>query len=356
MKALLVYEDGSKEYTAIHKSFHEGLKEDFEVVLHEFRQISDFRLFNRVFNRIPFCKMNYDLLQNRSFISRVKTEMPDIVFIIKGNPIFRKSLKKIREDLHGIKIFNFNPDDPFNPRVTSAHARSSFDLIDCYFIWSKKLIPKLLQAGVKDCSYFPFAVDPLLIYEFPEDCAYKYPVSFIGNADKERVEFVDELIQHTDPGILHLFGDGWNAFADRVHIHPQKRGLDYLRTIKESKIVLNALRNQNRDSINMKTFEIPAAKGFMVHEWSSQAMNYFISDKEAVFYKDVKELADIISYYLRHTEIREQIKSDGHKKASSECYTYRSQCATVTKKAYMIENSPKLQEINVDNFENESPE
>ena len=86
-----------------------------------------------------------------------------------------------------------------------------------------------------------------------------------------------------------------------------------------SKIHLNFLREQNRDSNNVRTFEIPGFGGFLLTQRSrEQAEELFVEGSEIACFETEAELREKIAYYLEHDRERLEIAERGHARAVRE--------------------------------------
>jgi spore maturation protein CgeB len=83
------------------------------------------------------------------------------------------------------------------------------------------------------------------------------------------------------------------------------------------------LRKQNKDSINMRTFEIPAAGGFMFHEVSSEAKHFFTPNEEVVYFSNVQELVNLCQVYLNDEVSRKKLIANSTKKINQGIYSYQ---------------------------------
>ena len=91
-----------------------------------------------------------------------------------------------------------------------------------------------------------------------------------------------------------------------------------------SKINLNVLRTQNKGSHNMRTFDIPACGGFMLHEYSDEVVDFFEPGKEMDTFKSAEECLDKIQYYLKNESVREKIALNGYNKVINSDFNYLS--------------------------------
>ena len=114
-------------------------------------------------------------------------------------------------------------------------------------------------------------------------------------------------------------------------------GKEYAKAIQASAINLAILTEGNKeassgDLITARTFEIPAAGGFMLHERTEEAVQYFADEKECAFFSDADDLAAKIDYYLRHSDDRDVIATAGRQRALSSGYSVDARVETVLAK------------------------
>lgn len=252
------------------------------------------------------------------FLKFIKENDITHIIVIKGSYILPETINEIKS--RGIVIVNFNPDNPYNKVRASANdiIREGIPHYNYYFIWSKEICKRINHATKSNKAvYLPFAVDKSLI-DFQPDfnhTNFKYQVAFGANADKERIVQIQTLFKKDKTILkdLFVFGSGWENFKD-VHSREIK-GKDYFKTIAQSKINLNFLRKQNKGAHNLRTFEIPACGGFMLHEYSQEAMELFKADEQAVYFLSIEECLDKIKFYLKHDEVRLKIAQNGYTQA-----------------------------------------
>lgn len=289
---------------------------------------------NRYINRVVFPYVAR--IMNKKLLEMVKNYNPELIFILKGQWLFPETLKKIKDNTQAL-FFILNPDDPFNLNrgASSKFIRNSIPIYDVYFIWSKVLMSRLKNAGARQVEYLPFAYDSKLHYPFTltdEDKRnYDYDVVFIGNWDEEREMWLSELKGHN----LAIWGsDYWvkrckcrflkSCWKGKIVI-----GEEMSRIIQCAKINLNILRLQNKKSHNMRTFEIPACSGFMLHERSVEANEFFKEGKEAEYFDSAIELKDKIRFYLSNDNFRKEIARAGYEKCMKSGYLYADRAKQV---------------------------
>jgi spore maturation protein CgeB len=268
-------------------------------------------------------------VMNKKLLEAVESFNPELIFIHKGQWIFPETLRKIKTNGQAL-LFIFNPDNPFNPNrgASSEFIRNSIPIYDIYFIWSKALIPRLEQAGARQVDYLPFAADPkfhhLVTLTKEDRQKYSSDVVFIGNFDKERERWLSEL-EGYDLAIWG--GDYWvkrckNKFLRFCWKGKTAIGEEMSKIAQSSKINLNILRLQNKGSHNMRSFEIPACGGFMLHERSDEASGFFKEGEDAAYFDSVKTLRDKIEFYLDYDKERIEIARSGNEKCKNNGYSY----------------------------------
>jgi len=262
---------------------------------------------------------------NYRFIEFVKKSDVNVIFVLKGSNLLPQTLYQIKESFPNKILICFNPDDPFNRGSGGLNIEKSIPLYDQYFIWSNSLVERIKKYGCKNVYYLPFAADTKIIYPYNSDKKV-IDVSFIGNSDKERNTFFmnleREIIgQNLSEFSINIYGNGWNNFK-KIKLNNEIEGDKLLKTFSSTIINLNILRKANKNSINMRTFEIPASGAFMLHEKSYEAAEYFKPGIEADYYSDVRDCLDKIKYYLEHEDIRDKIAKAGYDKIIKYNYSY----------------------------------
>lgn len=328
MHFLFFFDNSGKPYTAIHKSFINALSHNHQISCFEFLGHTSSRFLNKIIWKIDILKKYFNRRVNKKFKKKVASEKPDVLFIIKGNAIKSETLKKIRQHYPHLVLINYNPDSPFNTNSSEKEVEKSIALYDIYCTYSHQLVNQISNAGCKQVLYSPFAVDNKLIYPVKNE-KYLYDISFIGNGDVDRQQKVVNLFANSSLS-LNVFGKTWKK-KPYLNLYTQRNGIEFLKTISQSKININLLRKQNEGSVNMRTFEIPAAGGFMFHEQSEEAMYFFKPDKEAVYFSSKAEFNDKAKFYLKNESIRLKILENGYNKSQLYEFSYKCRMKEVEK-------------------------
>ncbi len=329
MKALCVtflIDYDSKNYTSLSYS----LKRAFEKIGCECDIVSFSvnKYLYKIARVFPYLIDGYLDYHQRRIIQLLQRSKNDVVFVVKGYYLKPETINLIKS--LGKKIICFHPDDPFSTQIGSSNenTRNCIAEYDAYLIWHKGLIDLIKEKGCPNVLYMPFAADTEIIHppkgEYKSDKKEQVDVSFIGNSDEKRRRIIREISSNLNieqDARTAVFGLGWKD-TGAFECHQGVFAEEYLSVMHRSKINLNILRKQNEDAHNMRTFEIPAAGGFMLHEYSEEAAGFFEEGKEAEYFRNSKECTDKIIYYLNNDTEREKIAKAGYNRVISSDYTY----------------------------------
>ena len=258
---------------------------------------------------------------------------PYALLVIKGFYYSPKTIQKIKSNYPSIKVLYFNPDNTFNTwhfGNSNSWIRSSIDKYDIHLTWGRFLFNKLLENGAKKVFHLPFALDINLHKpsmrddDEDEDEGYKSDISFVGSWDEEREWWLSQITDYD----LKIWGNGWNKANKKLKLKWQRKevvGEDFSKVCLNSKININIIRKQNNPAHNMRTFEIPGCKGFVISTRTAEQASIFIEGQDIVCFETPDELRQKINIYLKENELRESIAQNAYNKVISfHTYTERA--------------------------------
>jgi spore maturation protein CgeB len=337
MKLLIIGQEFKKSYTGLADSYYRAFTEiqTIETQIFDLSFNINNYLISKFSNRIDFINKYFIDKVNEELLNKIRLFEPDIVLVIKGANLLPTSIEQIKNILKSSIIACYNPDNPMNLEnkgSTNKNIIESIPLYDVYFNFSNIILKNINKLN-KNVFYIPFAADTKIIYPIEKDCDEKYQcdISFIGDIDEERKNIINQIISFNKNFKLRVYGFNIKT-TQGIDKYNFVEGKEFLCALSFSKINLNILRLQNKQSHNMRTFEIPAAKGFMLHERSEEAMEFFIEGKEAEFFSNPEELNDKADYYLKNEDIREKIALAGYNKIYTANYTYDNQAHNILNK------------------------
>ena len=258
-----------------------------------------YNIKNSLLNRFiwKYFRFIYFILIRKKIIKYLENSNKkyDLIIIFKGiyiNELFILLIKKICDKS---KIINIFPDDPFDidyfKDISNKNVLRTIQYFDHIFIYSKVIIKKLRDKYPKiRFSYLPFGYDSVVHKSLKKKSnnSVNYDLSFVGTADDERYQIIKQL----DEFKIILAGNGWNNYklGKNITYVKEVNFKNFSKLLKRSKVSLNILRKQNKDSHNMKTFEIPSMGGLMITNRTVEQNLYFPENKASLMYGNVREL------------------------------------------------------------------
>ncbi|NOT76617.1 MAG: glycosyltransferase family 1 protein [Cyclobacteriaceae bacterium] len=233
-------------------------------------------------------KINQDL---RDEISR---NIPDAILVFKGMEIFPDTLQWIRAK--GIKIANYNPDNPFifsGKGSGNKNISESISLYDLHFTYNLETKKRLEDEYGAATSWLPFGYDiEKTLYDECEKLGEINELCFVGNPDPDRASFILELTSFDIP--ITVYGHGWNNFINnsKVKIGGFVAGNDLWKILRKYRGQINLMRRHNLDSHNMRTFEVPAIGGIMIAPNTTEHRMFFEDGKEVLLFNDAESCAE----------------------------------------------------------------
>ena len=294
-----------------------------------------------VFNRLGQRMLPYIFLKkiNRDIIRAVESFKPDLIWIFKGMEIFPETLDYAGKK--GIRLVNYNPDHPFFFAASgsgNSFVKNSIPLYDLHLSYSQEILKDLWNSYQVKGKYLPFGFEISdQIYSRASSVPEIEKACFVGCADDERSRVVGLLLKQGIP--VDVYGPGWNKYFKsngKVKVSPGIYNDDLWQVIRSYRLQLNVFRSQNRNSHNMRSFEIPGIGGIMLAPWSDEHVSFFEPGREAYFFKNDDELLRLSQQILamepsRAFEIRQAARQrslrDGYSytERSKKVYAYFSE-------------------------------
>ena len=249
---------------------------------------------------------------------------PDLFFVFKGTHVWRRTIEEIKAG--GTLAVQYYPDTGFVD-----HGKNLIDAIGCYdwiFTTKSAHLDELPgRFGIRNISFLPHAYDRdthLRIKLLNKDIGqYGCDVSFIGNVSSKKLKQMKFLRDRLSGVDLRIWGPSrWSDFdtnGSNVYQGHCVTGLEFAKAICASKINLGLLYEGNSDASSSdkttsRSFEIPACGGFMLHERTSEIMEYFEDGRECGMFSDESELLHKITYYLENGKERKSVAAAGRRR------------------------------------------
>lgn len=265
-------------------------------------------------------------------LREVRRFRPDVLLATGLAPIDGAALAAIGRE--GVRRVNFLTDDPWNPAHRAPWFLATLRHYDT--IWSPRHanLHDLRRAGVGRAEYLPFGYNPAAHWhqEAETDAErreFDVDVLVAGGADRDRIGLLEPIIRRDIR--VGLYGGYWDRYAVT---RPYARGfLDAERLRKatsSARVCLGLVRRANRDGHSMRTFEVPAMRGCLLAERTSDHERLFGPDGETVLYfQSPDEACEKIARLLDRPDERNRLASDAHARVTGGRHAYRDRLAVM---------------------------
>lgn len=267
--------------------------------------------------------------QEREFNDAIKKRIdifrPDFVLVYKGVFVQPETLAYAKSK--GCRLVLFYPD--VSMTAHGDNIPKAIPMYDTVFTTKTFGIKDMQDKyGVNGAVFIPHGFDPEIHRPInvgdEERRIFGCDVSFIGTWSPKKEKWLSHLKEKLPAIDLKIWGDQWNKVSSDV-LNSSIQGMPivgdlYASAIQCSTINLGILSERvsgasSGDLITSRTFHIPGASGFMLHERNEESVLYFEEDTEAAFFDGPEEMAEKTSIFLKDSAGRESIRLAGHERA-----------------------------------------
>jgi spore maturation protein CgeB len=265
---------------------------------------------------------------NARLVKDLEGAEADLVLVLKGQHLMPRTVQRLCESGLG-PVVNYYPDDPFSGHFSSrlTYGVASLAAYDLCLTFARHLMPTYRDAGVRSVAYLPFAADPGLHRPVRAPENPEFDVVFVGNLDSpERVHWLEPLTDYR----LAVFGERTRTEVPRssplrqARFFPPVYGADLAEALSRAAISINILRDQNRFSHNMRSYESLACGAFTLSQRSPELLELFREGEEVVCYETIDELRGQVAYWLPRDAERSRIAQAGLRRVQKETYAERA--------------------------------
>jgi len=276
---------------------------------------------------------------NAAILRAAETFRPDLLLSFKAQYVLAETLRELRG--HGISLYNYYPD-------TSAFAHGpllaqSLPEYDCVFytkrFWNQDVRQRVV---LRESAYVRHGYDaavhrPIELEERDKE-QYRSDAVVIATHTKYKEEVLHELLGLRLQLNLTVWGNQWQQRCTSARVKQFIKGEalvgdSYAKAICAAKINVALLSGKVQgssrgDETTTRTYEIPACRGFMLHERSPELLELYSEGEEVACFSSPQELAEKIDYYLAHQEERDVIAGAGHQRCVP-AYSYDNRMAEI---------------------------
>jgi hypothetical protein len=274
---------------------------------------------------------------NHSILEATLTARPDLVWLEWPIILRGETLARAAQELPQCTFVSFQDDNPFGSRPGEQERWQCFleaiPEYDLHFVKRPADVSELLRRGAKEVRRFTHGFyaplfHPLSAGSIPP--AMQQTVSFVGSPLDHRVDMIADLVnRHGVP--LRVYGNRWNRTLTYYRhwecFRSEVLAEDYVKVICGSRICLGFVSSSNGDEYSMRTFEVPACKGFFLAERTPTHQALFEEGKEAEFFSSTEECADKIRFYSRNEPARDRVAERGYRRCLDSDYSLHKRLA-----------------------------
>jgi hypothetical protein len=254
----------------------------------------------------------------RFVLGQIANDRFEVVWVDGGRAVARQLLRELRRQANW--LVNYNLDDPFGGRDgrcwdTFRQSVAAYDLL-CVV-----RVENVREAGLHGAKqvmrvwrgYDPVSHRTKKLTE-ADWRSWTSDVLFIGTWMPERGEFLADLIRQGVP--LAIYGHRWEKAPEWPILRRAWRaagvlGADYVKAIQCAKVCLGLLSRGNRDLHTQRSTEIPYIGGLLCAERTTEHLQMYAEEREAVFWADAAECAERCRWLLNGAAARERIAAAG---------------------------------------------
>lgn len=256
----------------------------------------------------PFGRRAY----NAEILRSAGTIGEGLFMTLKGSYVAAGTLTALRA--MGVKSALYYPDVDFDSAV-DVDAVRDFDLVFTTKSYHGAFLDRLRGPGRSfhvHHGYSPAVHRPHRERIGEED--YLYDVVFVGNADRHKANLLARLRRAIPDRRMVIVGQRWDQFAPGTALETcQLTGRiagDLMAEIVQHSRINVAVHawpegpHGWRDKVSTRTFEIPACKGFMLHEDNDEVRTLFDVGTEIDVFGDAADLSAKVIHYLDRPDLR----------------------------------------------------
>ncbi len=280
---------------------------------------------------------------NKKLLQTVDEQQPELVFFM----LFNNELKRdtVRHITGKTKTFNWFADDHWRLSVFSRFWAPLFTLVGTT---DSEAPEKYRKLGINNVVKTQWAANIQQTPRQVRNLSVSSPdIAFVGKNYGNRGSVMSYLKSQGLPA--RGFGKGWEGgivdeqtmleifstskinlnFTESYFSWPKqlaklflkKQDGGYFLNLKHLISNIQSLLGARRAQIKARTFEIPAAGGFLLTGDADNLRDYYVDGKEIVIFKNKKDLAEKCRYYLAHEDERQKIAKAGFERTITE-HTY----------------------------------
>ena len=263
---------------------------------------------------------------NQHILKYARIIKPNITVVVKGNYLDVQTILKLRDESNWLTNF-------YTDISLTNHSSVEVDGFKHYHhIFTTKTFgveDYKHNLGFTKVSFLAHGCDPnvhrLVNNKLCKD--WENDVSFIGEWSKHKESILKSLKVKLPDINLKIWGNGWERNKSKCLessiVGHAIFGDFYSMAINSSRINLGLLQEKAKgassgDLTTSRTFHIPAAGGFMLHERNEEVLDFFKEGFEIECFSSDTELVEKVKFYLSNVAARNHIAETGRNRCLAE--------------------------------------
>lgn len=252
----------------------------------------------------------------------------------------------------GLTTVLYNHDDPTGKRDGRRFDSllKALPLYDICAVVRQENIQEYISRGAKSVMRVWRSYDEVMhapyqdLTDIPEE--YRSEVAFIGTwiRGEGRDQFLLDLVKCGIP--ISIWGQRWEKSPLWKQLRHHHRGgnlsgREYVAAMQGAKVCLGMLSKGNRDLHTTRTMEIPYAGGVLCAERTSEHLELYKEDVEAVFWSEVNECAQQCRRLLEDQTWRESVRRGGMARVRELHLGHEDICEILINAAMEVRTAPE---------------
>lgn len=280
------------------------------------------RSVRRMLNRSIVQQLNAQIIRDMDSME------PTLMVVYKGEAMLPATLQEARR--RGICCVNVYPDvSVFTHGALIPRCLPLYDHIFTTKSFGREDLYEHFK--LTNVAFLPHGFDPEVHRTFDPDsvasASLKCDASFIGTWSPKKEAHLHQVVTRTKDISLKIWGAQWestkSAAVKACFTGKYVMGILYAVAVQNTKVniaILSEARlgSSSGDQTTTRTFEIPAAGGFMLHERTEEVLSFYEEDKEVACFGSEAELAEKVKFFLENPNQRERIRIAAHRRCLAE--------------------------------------
>lgn len=263
---------------------------------------------------------------NRALLERAQVVRPDAIFLNRCDTVRVSSLRMMKTLIPETVVLVYHNDNPF-ARASDAfkyrHYLASLRAADVTLVYRPLDFGEAKRRGSRRIELLPPYY--LSYLHRPEEkhlaCEYRFDVVYAGHYEDDGRDRLIDAIARTGARV-HVCGAGWErirrkySWAKDMDLRP-RFGQDYVATLTSARIGLGLMSGRNRDVYTRRCFEIPACGALLMAPKTPELADYFVENREAVFFESPDGLVASVERLLTDEPARKRIADAGYMRCTT---------------------------------------